>query len=44
MADGEVRVLVSLGLRAQEAVVLAQVRRLQLLLEGLVARLSFKDC
>ena len=44
MSDGEVGVLVGLGLRAEEAVVLAQVLRLQLLLERLVARLLITDC
>ena len=39
MSDGKVGVLVGLGLRPEEAVVLAQVLRLQLLLEGLVAGL-----
>ena len=39
MADREVGVPVRLGLRLQEAVVLAQVLRLELLLKGLVAGL-----
>ena len=39
MADSKVGILVGLGLRPQEGVVLAQVLGLQLLLEGLVASL-----